>query len=254
MPFLPLHDDNPRIVIRHPWVTWALIVTCCAIFWAEASLMAPQLQHLFYGLGMIPATLTGRAELPAEVYILPPVVTLLTYQFLHGDLLHLVFNMAFVWVFGDNIEDSMGHRRFLVFYLLCGFLAGAAHLVADPASRVPVIGASGAISGILGAYLVLHPRAKVLVVFFIPFYLPAYLLLIFWIGFQVYSATHGQAEAAVGVAWWAHIGGFAAGMALIPLFRHKTIALWNSDELPKGIEVSRRRRSARKRPPGGSRH
>ncbi len=256
MPFLPLHDDNPRILIRHPWVTWALIVTCCAVFLAEASLMTPQLQHLVYGLGMIPATLTGQAELPAEVYILPPVVTLLTYQFLHSDMLHLVFNMAFVWVFGDNIEDSMGHRRFLVFYLLCGFLAGAAHLVADPTSRIPVIGASGAISGILGAYLVLHPRAKVLVqlFFFIPFYLPAYLLLIFWIGFQVYSATQGQAEAAVGVAWCAHIGGIVAGMVLIPLFRHKTIALWNRDEQPKGIELSRRKHSARKKPPGGSRH
>ena len=251
MPFLPLHDDNPRILVRYPWVTWALILACCAIFWAEASLVSPQLQHLIYGLGMIPATLTGQAELPAEVYLLPPVVTLLTYQFLHGDLLHLVFNMAFVWVFGDNIEDSMGHRRFLVFYLLCGLLAGAAHLLADPASKVPVIGASGAVSGILGAYLVLHPRAKVLVhlVFFIPFYLPAYLLLVFWIGFQVYSATQGQAEATVSVAWWAHIGGFLGGMVLIPLFRHKTIALWRQGKRPSGITMAGRKRSAGKKPP-----
>ena len=111
-----------------------------------------------------------------------------------------------------------------------------------------VIGASGAVSGILGAYLVLHPKAKVLVhlFFFIPFYLPAYLLLVFWIGFQVYSATQGQTDATANVAWWAHIGGFLAGMVLIALFRHKTIALWNREARPTGIVIASRKRSTRK--------
>lgn len=256
MPFLPLHDDNPRILVRHPWVTWALILICCAVFLAESPLLPLQLQRLVHGLGVIPATLTGQAQLPPELYLLPPAMTLLSYQFLHANLLHLTFNMAFLWVFGDNIEDAMGHWRFLVFFLLCGLLAGLAHVIADPASKVPVIGASGAVSGILGAYLVLHPRAKVLVqlIFFIPFYLRAYLLLVFWIGFQIYSATQGQAEATAGVAWWAHIGGFVAGMALIPWFRHKTIALWNRDGQPKGIEMAARHRRKRKDPPAGPWH
>ena len=194
---------------------------------------------------MIPAVLAGEAQLVGELVLVPSWVTLITYQFLHGDATHLIFNMAYLWVFGDKVEDAMGHLRFGVFFLLCGVLAGVAHLAADPSSTIPIIGASGAISGVLGAFLLLYPKVRILVplVFFIPFYLPAYLLLAFWIGFQVYSALgFGAGAGASPVAWWAHIGGFAAGLALIIPFRHKTIPLWGDNILPRGLKLMPRGR------------
>ena len=250
MPFIPLHDKNPRVLIKHAWMTWGLIVFCTLVYLYESLAEPDELQALVLGLGAVPATLTGSLSLPEEFYLVPPLVTLLTYQFLHGEPLHLVFNMAYLLVFGDNIEDAMGRWRFLVFFLLCGVLAGLAHVAADPTSRIPIIGASGAISGILGAYLVLHPKAKVLVpVIFIPLYLPAYVLLVLWIGFQIYSVVLVPDGAQEGVAWWAHIGGFIAGMALTPLFRHKAIPLWHDDDRPSGLELTVRDRSGRRRDP-----
>lgn len=194
-------------------------------------------ERFYLGLGAIPKVLSGEAELLPELVMLPAPATLISYQFLHGSILHLVFNMAFLWVFGDNIEDAMGHWRFLVFYLMCGVIAGLIHAAADPGAVIPIVGASGAISGVLGAYLVLHPRAKILVpVIIVPLYLPAYILLLFWIGFQVFSAvllTPDQSN----VAWWAHIGGFLAGMILVVPFRHKTLPLWDGSPLPTGVSI-----------------
>ncbi len=245
MPFIPLHDKNPRVTIGLPWVTWGLIAACILVYLWQNSLGEAAAQRAAFSLGMVPAVLLGDAQLQPGLALVPEWATLVTYQFLHGDLLHLVFNLAFLWVFGDNIEDAMGHARFPVFYLLCGALAALAHGLADPGARIPVIGASGAISGVLGAYLLLHPTAKILVpvILFIPFYLPAYLLLILWIGFQVYSATLPGA-AASGVAWWAHIGGFVAGIALIPLFRHRTVVS-SGGRITKGLKF--RGRSGTKR-------
>ncbi|MDH3475233.1 MAG: rhomboid family intramembrane serine protease [Rhodospirillales bacterium] len=255
MPFVPLHDQNPRVLIGRPWVTWGLILGSSLVYLYEALAAPDELQRLVLGLGAIPAVLTGELRIPDEFYLVPPVFTLISYQFLHGEPLHLIFNMAYLWVFGDNIEDAMGHRRFLAFFLLCGVLAALAHLAADPSSRSPIIGASGAISGTLGAYLVLHPKARVLVpvILFIPFYLPAYLLLVVWIGFQVYAVALIPGGADDGVAWWAHIGGFVAGMALIPLFRHKAIPLWRAYDLPTGLELTVRDHSPRRREPSRDR-
>ncbi len=239
MPFIPLHDKNPRVLVKVPWVTWGLIVACVLIYLLELDAAPGELQRLLLGLGMIPASLTGQAELAADLTLVPPAATLVTHQFLHGGLLHLGFNMAYLWVFGDNVEDAMGHLRFLLFYLLCGTIAALAEVVSAPGQTAPLIGASGAISGVLGAYLVLHPNARVLVpIIIIPLYVPAYLLLLVWIGFQIYSVAYLPDVAQDGVAWWAHIGGFVAGLLLIAPFRHKAIPLWQGRDLPSGIEMT----------------
>ena len=137
--------------------------------------------------------------------------------------MHLAGNMLYLWIFGDNVEDSMGHGRFTVFYVLCGLIASGAHIASNAQSPVPMIGASGAISGVLGAYLVLHPKAKVLtLVAYFAFRMPAFVVLGVWIGLQVFNAT-ASGGGGGGIAWWAHIGGFAAGAALIFLFKDEKL-------------------------------
>jgi membrane associated rhomboid family serine protease len=171
--------------------------------------------------------------------------------------MHLVGNMLYLWVFGDNIEDAMGHKRFAAFYLIGGIVAALAHAVTAPGSEVPMIGASGAISAVLGGYLVLHPRARVLTpVLWIPLMLPAWVLLGIWFGFQFVMAG-SDPGAGGGVAWWAHIGGFVTGMILIVPFRHKAIRLWGGDAPPAGLRMTSsdswgRKRQRRKDSDGGS--
>ncbi len=237
MPFLPLHDDKTRVLIEHAWVTWGLIAACSLVFLYEASLAPEDITRLIFGLGLIPASVTGERHLDPGLALVPPLATLVTASFLHGGWMHLIANMLYLWVFGDNVEDAMGHGRFLVFYLLCGLVAALAQVAADPGSTVPTVGASGAISGVLGAYLILYPRARVLVpVIIFPLYLPAFMLLIFWILFQVASAAAGGPMGG-GVAWWEHIGGFAAGALLVIPFRHKTVPLFAGGALPQGIRL-----------------
>jgi membrane associated rhomboid family serine protease len=164
----------------------------------------------------------GSATLPPDFARIPAPLTLITSMFLHGGLMHLLGNMLFLWVLGDNVEDALGHRRYVVFYLVCGVLAALAHAAMEPGSTIPMVGASGAISGVMGAYLVLHPKAriKVLVSYFIV-WLPAFVVLGVWIVFQVISAGAAAGGAGGGVAWWAHIGGFLAGMLLCGLFSRR---------------------------------
>ena len=241
MPFLPLHDRNPRVLVERPWVTWGLILACVVIYLFQVQAPPGEMQRIVLAYGVIPAAIVGSAELSNELYVLPAWATLVTHQFLHGGILHLIFNMAYLWVFGDNIEDAMGHRRFLLFFLLCGVIGALAEVVADPSLTRPMIGASGAISGILGAYLLLHPQARVLVpIIIFPVYLPAYVLLFIWIAFQLYTAVALPPAllAESGVAWWAHIGGFTAGVVLILFFRHRAIPLWQSAKLPSGLEMT----------------
>jgi membrane associated rhomboid family serine protease len=246
MPFLPLFDSNPRVWIRYPWVTWGLIALCVMVFLLQIGGSQRDYESGIYGYGFISAVFGGQGQLAAWAERVPSVLTLITSLFLHGDWLHLAGNMLFLWVFGDNIEDAMGHWRFLVFYLLAGIAATLAHFAADPASMVPVVGASGAISGVLGAYLLLYPRSKVLVpILIFPLFLPAYLLLIFWIGYQV-LAVAGDGGLG-GVAWWAHIGGFLAGMVLVVPFRRKTTPLFGGGPLPQGLRMRRRSRWSRAR-------
>jgi membrane associated rhomboid family serine protease len=167
MVFIPFSDDNPRLVIRYPYVSWGLIAINLAIYAAmQFGLSTEYNQDIVLGYGMIPARLMGFAELPPDIAGAPAVATLVTSLFLHGDPIHLLGNLLFVLVFADNIEDSMGHWRFLVFFLLCGAAAGGAHALAMPLSEAPLIGASGSIAGVIAAYLLLHPRVKIWILLF----------------------------------------------------------------------------------------
>jgi len=229
--FLPLHDKNPLRIVAFQYVTITLILICIGTFMWQIRLPEQASIYASYAYGLVPSVLLQQQSLPADVNALPSTITLFSYMFLHGSWMHLLGNLLFLWVFGDNIEDSMGHARFIAFYLLCGLAAGLTHSLFEPSSQIPMIGASGAIAGILGAYLVLHPRVKVLVLVFsrIPIALPAYLLLLGWILFQFFSvANSGENNP---VAWWAHIGGFLAGMVLIIPLRYKKVALFD-----KGVE------------------
>ncbi len=243
MTFIPLHDLTPRIRITWPWVTWGLILVCALIFFGQRTAGALAGDNLIFGLGLIPATLTGEATLNPQFHAVAPPLTLFSYMFLHGGWLHLGTNMLFLWIFGGSIEDALGHRRFLSFYLLGGVIAGLIQVLLDPSSLNPTIGASGAIAAVLGAYLILHPRARIMLIS--PLRLPAVLLLLLWIGFQLYTVVGAPDPH---VASWAHIGGFAAGTLLIALFRHDGLSLFRPGPRPSGAGLQ----SGERRPAGSS--
>jgi len=228
---IPLHDDNPTTLF--PIVTIMLIVTCTLVFLWEVSL-GPAGQKAIFTYGAIPAVVVGGKYLPPEINAIPAWMTVFTSMFMHGGWMHLIGNMLYLWIFGNNVEDAMGYARFIVFYLVCGVLAFLAHAMGDASSQIPTVGASGAISGVLGAYLLLHPRARVLVAIPFGFFihttrLPAALVLGFWFILQLISSSMtspGQG----GVAFGAHIGGFIAGMALIPFFKSKDVRLFTQSD------------------------
>ncbi len=231
---LPLRDRLARE--RFPLITLALITVNVLVFFYELSL-GPRGEHLlFQAAGAIPAELRHRVDLGVPNRV-PWPLTVFTSQFLHGDLWHLVGNMWFLWIFGDNVEDAMGRGRFLLFYLLVGALAAACQLAVLSDSTVPMIGASGAIAGVLGAYLALYPRQRIscllfIVIFFTIVEVPAYLVLWVWFMAQMLSATHHTP----GVAWFAHIGGFIGGLALARLVTPaRRRALWEG-LTPRGPE------------------
>ena len=231
---IPLHDDNPTT--RKPIVTVGLIVACCLAFLWQMSLGPRDYTRAVFSLGVVPAVLLGERELPAHLVLVPAELTLATSMFLHGGWMHLIGNMLYLWIFGNNIEDAMGHTRFVIFYLACGAAAAFAQIMQDPGSTVPMIGASGAIAGVLGAYLLLYPRARVLVLIFLGIFIqtiriPAVYVLGFWFVLQFLNAAlSGEADG--GVAWWAHIGGFVTGMALILVFRQKNVPLFGGRKGP----------------------
>ena len=229
MVFLPINDSNKRIWIRYHYVTLALIAVCALMYVVQQSGGWEASRRLILGLGVIPSVLFGSRELDPALVLLPPVATLATNLFLHGGFMHLFSNMLFLWVFGDNIEDSMGHGRFIAFFLACGAAASLVHAMTIPGSVAPLIGASGAISGILGAYFVLHPKVKIWVLLFawIPLKLPTFVILGLWAVMQVVNSFAADA-ATDNVAWWAHIAGFAVGAGLIPLFRYPHVPLFDT--------------------------
>jgi len=217
---IPLRDENP--VASAPVVTWALVGACVLVFLWQVSAGAPHFNRVIFALGVIPASLFGHAQLPAEIVMVPPAATVLTSMFLHGGWMHLAGNMLYLWIFGDNVEDRMGRVRFLAFYLACGVAAVFAQAVPAPEATVPMVGASGAISGVLGAYLLWFPRARVLVLVPIGFILrvirlPAVWVLGLWFAIQLISSLMAPSGEG-GVAFRAHLGGFVAGLALAPLF------------------------------------
>ncbi len=220
---LPIRDTIPS---HHPpRMTWALIAANVLVYLATAVQPAEELGRLFYLFGFVPARLTHPDWALAVGFPDPGYWSLLTSMFLHGGFLHLLFNLWTLWIFGDNVEDVMGPWRFLGFYLVAGLGAGVVHWLTHLDSQIPTVGASGAIAGVLGAYFILYPRARVLAVFPIFFYplfleLPAVLYLGFWFLGQLMSGTVALAAGpgVGGVAWWAHIGGFVVGILAYRLF------------------------------------
>ena len=226
---IPLHDDNPTEIF--PVLTVAFIAACVLVFLWQASLGTQGYQASVYALGVIPAVLLNKVTLPAELAVVPATVTVFTSMFLHGGFMHLAGNMLYLWIFGNNVEDAMGHGKFIVFYLVCGVAAVFGQVLQNPSSEIPMIGASGAISGVLGAYLILYPRARVLVLIPLGFFiqlvrLPALWVLGLWFAMQLISSAFTSSEGG-GVAWFAHIGGFVAGMALIPFFKTGNVRLFH---------------------------
>jgi membrane associated rhomboid family serine protease len=222
---IPLHDHNPTR--RFPAVTVAFIAADVAVFVVQLLLPRWGLTEdgWFYLLGVRPFELTHRVDLPPFAWF-PFWATLFTTMFVHGGWAHLIFNMWYLWIFGNNVGDAMSGPRYVVFYLACGLVATAAQVVAAPLSDIPLIGASGAIAGVLGGYLVLFPRARVLTV--IPlivvwpvFEVPAWILLVIWFALQGLGGAQSWGSGEAGVAFFAHLGGFVAGMALILLFARR---------------------------------
>ncbi|MBT4890213.1 MAG: rhomboid family intramembrane serine protease [Rhodospirillales bacterium] len=250
---LPLYDENPKSRIRYQYVTLMLVIVCGAAFLWQQSMGQVAAQKLILGLGAIPAVVFGYAELPPELFIVPSEITLLSSMFLHGGWMHLIGNMLFLWVLGDNVEDTMGHKRFVAFYVLCGLAAALAHAALDPHSKIPMIGASGAISGVIGAYLLLHPKAPIhTLVFYFVIAIPAWIVLGLWIGIQLFNILQ---DGGGNVAWWAHIGGLLAGIILIPLFKYKDVPLLSgvkgnatkpANPPPRGIRLMRRAKKPNK--------
>lgn len=224
---LPLNDDTPTD--SKPVVTVTLIVACTLVFLYQSSLPPSPGQIFVYQYGAIPAVLFGHAALPPQAMAVPVFSTILTSMFLHGSWMHLIGNMLYLWVFGNNIEDVMGAAKFIVFYVLCGVIAAFSHALTDPMSTVPMVGASGAISGVLGAYLLLFPHARILLLAPVvgTTYVPAAIVLGFWFVMQLLSGGASLGAQGGGVAFFAHIGGFVAGMVLIGLFKRPEVRFFN---------------------------
>jgi len=214
----PIRDEIPSR--RAPVVTWTLVAVNVAVFLWQLSLPEEGVRRLFYLFGIVPARWSDPAWAAQVGFPMAAALPFFTSMFLHGGFFHLASNMWTLWIFGDNVEDRMGRFRFLVFYLLCGLAAGWLHWVTNAGSIVPTIGASGAIAGVLGAYVRWYPGAKVLTLIPIVIYplfvdLPAVVFLGFWFVSQILSGVVSFGSAAAGgVAWWAHVGGFLAGMAI----------------------------------------
>ena len=230
----PIRDDAPRT--GFPSVTFALIAVNVAVFLYQASLFleTPKAEEAFVmAFGAVPAKIS--LALAGKYGFTDGLLPVATSMFLHGGLMHLAGNMWFLWIFGDNVEDELGHAPYLAFYLLCGVLASTAHWATDPYSTIPTVGASGAISGVMGAYMMRFPFARIttlipLFIFFTTVELPALVMLAYWFLIQFISGAAETGAEGGGVAWWAHIGGFVAGAALI----------WLKPKKPRRGRVRRR--------------
>jgi membrane associated rhomboid family serine protease len=214
---IPLKDDNPTS--SRPIVTYFLIGLCVVVFLIQLGSQSYKTGQLFYSYGLIPSVLMGKNQLPIDLYVLPAYLTIFSSMFMHGGFMHLIGNMLYMWIFADNIEDNLGPKKFIIFYLLSGIGAAMAQVFMDTNSQIPMVGASGAIGGVLGAYLINHPHARVLVLIPFGFFsqlikIRALYVLGFWFILQFISSGGG-------IAYAAHIGGFISGMILILFFNKK---------------------------------
>ncbi len=232
--FIPLHDSNALEHVRLQFVTLGIILTNIVVWLITATptvMSAEQANLVYYSYGFIPAVINDLAVLPPELSGAPEPLQYVSYAFFHASFMHLAGNMLFLWVFGDNVEDALGHFKFLIFYLLCAAAGAFVHRLSFPASEVALIGASGAAAGVIAAYLMLHPKVRVWILAFgrIPLRLSAMWVIGAWIGFQIfnYFATPESL-----VSWAAHIGGFLAGLTLVLIFRRPGVVLFDKD-LPK---------------------
>lgn len=236
--FIPLHDANALVHIRLQIVTLALIAVNVLVYLGvNIAVGDDALQAMAISFGYIPAVVNDFNDLPVDAVFINENLSLISYAFLHSDFMHLAGNMLFLWVFGDNVEDAMGHVKFLIFYLLCAVAGGLAHGLIDTSSTAPLIGASGAVAGIIGAYLMLHPKMWVWVLAFgrIPLRLPAFIPLLLWICVQMFMIV---ADPDGAVSWGAHIGGFFAGVFLVLIFRRKGVPLFDRELVtPNAVEL-----------------
>src|SRR5210317_2258068 len=217
---IPLKDDNPTQ--NKPIVRNYIIAACVIIFFMQLINPSYKTGELFYSYGLIPSVLTGLDQLPQDLYVIPASMTILTSMFMHGGFMHLIGNMLYMWIFADNIEDEIGRIKFIIFYLLSGIAAALTQVFLNTESMVPMVGASGAIGGVLGAYIVNHPRAKVLVLIPLGFFtqiikVPAIFVLGIWFILQFVSSAFSSSSGG-GVAYGAHIGGFIFGAIAILFF------------------------------------
>ena len=223
---IPLRDTNPRH--SFPWITLALIVVNSIVFFREALASETELKALFASFALVPARTTaffsGGPVAPSEA-----IFPFFTSMFLHGGGMHLIGNMWFLWIFGDNVEDRTGRLGYVLLYLASGLAGSVGHVLFSPNSALPTVGASGAISGVMGAYLITFPRARILtlvpiIVFLTTIEIPAYVILFYWLLLQFLSGavSLGADAGQGGVAWFAHVGGFAAGIPLMLLLRRRS--------------------------------
>ncbi|AKR57266.1 rhomboid family intramembrane serine protease [Youhaiella tibetensis] len=229
--FLPIFDENPKRHIKYAVVTYTLIAINVLVFLITVALPRDAFETATIEFGMIPIVVRGLVAPPLAW--LPAWANLETYAFLHIDWLHLLSNMLFLWIFGDNIEDAMGHVRYIFFYLACAALAALIYLAFNPMGNGPLIGASGAVAGVMGAYIVLFPHARVIVIARIwipvPLPLPAFWMLGVWVLMQIFYLLIGSTEP---VAWWAHLGGVVAGALLATILKRRDVPLWGGS-LPR---------------------
>ena len=231
--FIPLHDDNPLENLTRPWVNYALIALTVLVFFITGGADTDEIQQSAFSFGLVPSVVNDISELPADYVLIPETATYVTYAFLHANFLHLAGNMLFLWVFGDNIEDAVGHWRYLAFYLLSAAGGGLTYSLLNASSELPLIGASGAVAGIVGAYLLLHPRVKLWVLLLgkIPFRLSAGYILVAWAAFQIINLFIAAPDED-NIAWLAHIGGFITGGLLILVLRRPGVALLDRNIAP----------------------
>jgi len=220
---IPLKDDNPTST--KPIITYCLIAVCVFVFLIELSSTSYKTGTFFYSYGLIPSVLLGKLKLASNMHVIPAYMTIITSMFVHGSFMHLIGNMLYMWIFANNIEESLGKIKFLIFYLLCGVGAAMAQVFTDTNSQIPMVGASGAIGGILGAYLINYPKTKILVLIPFGFFsqiikIKALYVLFFWFFMQFINSALTNSNGG-GVAYSAHIGGFISGLILILSFNKK---------------------------------